>query len=451
MTVARFERPMPGQATPVRFPAITRAALPNGLALWTIGHTTVPAFTATLLLPRGTVDDPPDRPGLASLTGDLVDEGAGSRDALQLAEAFAQMGTQIEVEVGPDACSISVTALVRFLGPALHLMADVVMRPRLQAPDFARVRELRLTRLRQLSRSASTIADRAYISAVFDTHAYGHGALGQTSALEAVTLDETREFWRRAFGPRGATLSIVGDVTASDVSRTAAHIFAEWTGSGDDLEPAAAPRVRSDPRILLVDKPGAAQSELRIGHLGPPRDTPAYHALVVLNAVLGGQFTSRINRRLREDKGVTYGARTSFDFRRLAGTLSCETSVQGNATASSAADILEEFGTIGREPVPDEELSRARASLTRGYVRNFETAGQVARAAGQLAIYGLGDDVFDDFVPTVEAMTAAEVHAAAATHVRPAEATIVVVGDAATCRESLEKLDRPVVLYTPEF
>jgi predicted Zn-dependent peptidase len=203
--------------------------------------------------------------------------------------------------------------------------------------------------------------------------------------------------------------------------------------------------------VLLVDRPGAPQAELRIGHVGPSRLTPAYHALVTLNAVLGGQFTSRINRRLREEKGVTYGARTSFDFRRVAGTFSCDTSVQADAAGAAVADVLDELDRVRQDDVPAPELEAAKASLTRGYVRNFEIAGQLARAAVQLATYGLPDHTFDRFVPGVEAVSGADVHDAARDFVRPADATIVVVGDASTCRLQLATLGREVELAKPEF
>jgi predicted Zn-dependent peptidase len=411
----------------------------------------VPIATATLLIARGTGDDPPDRHGLASLAGDLLDEGAAGRDAIQLAEAFAALGTQLEVDVGPDATALSVTSLSRFLGPALALMFDVVARPRMEPQDFSRVRELRLNRLRQLSQSAGTMADRMYVSALFREHSYGHGALGTTASLDAITLDETREFWARMYGARTATLVVVGDVQPDDVWREASQVFATWTGSSESLPRLVKPDSHPDARIFLVDRPDAPQSELRLGHLGPPRSTPDYHALVSLNAVLGGQFTSRINRRLREEKGVTYGARTAFDFRRVAGTFSCDTSVDAGATAEAVSDILGEFETIRRLTVPADELGCAKASLTRGYVRNFETAGQLARATAQIATHELPDDTFDRFVPAVDGVTTAHVHAAAETCIRPDDATIVVVGDASRCRKSLEGLGRPVVVTTPEF
>jgi zinc protease len=446
----RFERPRPGPATAIRFPPITRGRLANGLEVWAIVHHASLVVTIGLLVPRGTADDRSGRQGIASLTGDLLDEGAGERNAIEIADAFSQLGTHLDTDVGPDTTTFSVSALSRYLGPALALMADVLRRPHLAEPDFQRVRELRVNRLRQLSRSPGTAADRAYVSAVFPTHAYGHGALGTTASLAAASVDEVREFWSRMFGPDDARLIVVGDVEPDEAMRQAERHFGPWEPR--PLAPrATTPDPASDARVLLVDRPGAPQSELRVGHIGPPRAVAEYHALVTLNAVLGGQFTSRINQRLREEKGITYGAHTAFDFRRVAGTLSCETSVQADATAEAVADILAEFEAIGRTPTPDDELARAKASLTRGYVRHFETAAQLGRAAMQLATYGLDDGTFDRFVPTVEALDSEHLQDVAREFIRPKDATIVVVGDASVCRAPLEALGRPLSLTAPEF
>jgi zinc protease len=447
---ARFTRPAPGAATPVRFPRIARERLDNGLRIWTIPYGAIPVATVMLVIGRGTGDDPAHQHGLASLTGDLLDEGAGDFDAIALAEAFARIGAHLDIDVGPDVMTVSCSGLSRALDRIIELVGAVVRRPRLEAPDFARVRELRVNRLRQLSRSAGTVADRTYVSAVFGDHAYGHGALGTTAALEAMTVDHARGFWRSHVGPSIATLIVAGDVAPAGVTAAARREFDTWDATIGPSSVGAAPAV-DDARILLVDRPGAAQSELRIGHVAPARSTPDYHALVVLNAVLGGQFTSRINRRLREEKGITYGAHTSFDFRRLAGSFSCDTSVQSDATAAAVADVLAEFRAVRDAPVSGEELAAARASLTRGYVRNFETAAQIVRAATQLAVHGLPDDMFDRFVPAVEAVGGDDVLLAATRYVRPDTATVVVVGDATACAGSLERLERPVEAVTPEF
>jgi predicted Zn-dependent peptidase len=210
------------------------------------------------------------------------------------------------------------------------------------------------------------------------------------------------------------------------------------------------PRI-PDPRIVLVDRPQAPQSEIRIGHVGPPRSTDAYYALVTLNAALGGQFTSRINRKLREEKGLTYGARTSFEFRRVAGAFTCETSVQADGTAIAVADVLQELADVRRTALTKSELALAKASLTRGYIRNFETAGQIARAASQLVVYGLQEDAFDRYVPRIEGLGPDDIHAAAMEWLRPDDASIVVVGDADSIGPGLAAIGREVVAVVPEF
>jgi len=461
----RFEMPLLGPPTVVRFPEVHRDELANGLAVWSLAQPAMPVVSAAIIILGGAATDPHDRPGLASLVADLTDEGAGGRDAIQLSDAFARLGSHLDVDVGPDVTTISVTTLARFLADALALMADVVTRPHLREADLTRVRELRQSRLRQLSRSPGAAADRVFLAAAFGDHPYAHGALGTSPSLGAITLDEARRFWEVGFTPARSTLIVAGDISAEEVTRTAQSAFGGWAGRTapprasrgaeprtGNLKPGTWNMEPGTRHILIVDRPGAPQSELRLGHTGPPRRVDEYHALVTLNAVLGGQFMSRINRNLREMRGITYGARTSFDMRRAGGAFSCETSVQADATDVAIREILGELRAIQADgAVGPEELEAARASLTRGYVRHFETAAQLARALAQLSTYELEPDTFDRFVPSVNAVTSHDLMRAARTFLHPDDCAIVVVGDAARYREPLEALGRDVTLVTPEF
>ena len=447
----RFELPQPGAPTALHFPSIQRDELANGMGVWFLPHAGMPALSAVLLIAGGTAGDPPDRPGLAGFVADLADEGAAGRDAIELADAFSRLGGRIELDVGPDVTAISMTSLSRFLAPVLALTADIVARPHLAETDLTRVRDLRTSRLRQLNRSAAAAADRAFLGAVLAGHAYGHGALGTTRSLEAVTLGEARDFWAATFTPRRATLVIAGEASAGEVMSAATAAFGSWSNDGGDPRPVPVPASRHDRRVLVVDRPGAPQSELRVGHLGPARQVDEYHALVTLNAVLGGQFTSRINRNLRETRAITYGARTAFDMRRAGGTFACDTSVQGDATAIAVREILAEMRGMQDEGAVDgDELDAAKASLTRGYVRHFETAAHLVRAMAQLTTYGLDRAVFDRFVPEVDAVTAADLTRVARAFVHPDDATIVVVGDGRHA-EALADLGREIMSVVPEF
>jgi zinc protease len=450
----RFDMPVPGPPSAVRFPPVDRSTLDSGLAVWTIEASGAPLVAMLLVINRGAANDPADRHGLAGLTADVMDEGAGGRDAIALADAFMRLGTELDVEVSPDVTTFGLMSVSRVFPDVLALVGDVVARPRLAGVDFERIRELRLNRLRQLSRSPGVVADRAFLTAAFGAHPYGHGTMGTTASLEATSIDDVRAFWSRAIGPAGATLIVAGDIRHDASVSLATRVFGEWRPEAfvEGGAIAAVPGGLNGARVLLVDRPGAPQSELRVGHEGPPRQTPDYHAALTLNALLGGQFSSRINRSLRETRGVTYGARTSFDMRRAGGSFTCATSVQADATAASVAEILRQFAAV-REPgsVQAAELELAKASLTRGYVRNFETAAQLARAASQMAIHGLPHDEFDIFVPRVDGIGAAEITAAARAHVRPGASAVVVVGDRAACEDPLAALGHPVEVIAPEF
>jgi predicted Zn-dependent peptidase len=449
----RSKLPEPGPARGFAFPAVDKTALPNGLRVWTVRHAQIPVVSFVLLVARGASADPAGREGLAAITADMLDEGSGERSAIEMHEALARLGAQFDTDIGADATALSVTVLSRVAGDALALMADVLARPALREADFERVRQLRLHRLRQLRDSPAAVGDRAFLKLLYAGDPYGHSPIGHEASLAALTIDDVRAFHATAIAPGAATLIAVGDCVHADVVRRAAEAFGGWTGSGGSDAPpvtsAAAP-----PRLAVVPRPNAPQSELRIGHVAVPRQTPDYHALALANAILGGQFVSRINLNLREDKGFTYGARTSFEFRRRPGPFLLQVSVQTEATARAIEESIGEIAGIrGPRPVTAEELSFGIAALTRGYARNFETADQIARAVMQLALYDLPDDYYAQFVATVEAITRDEVSRVMTKHVDPERLTTLIVGDLDVIGADLGRLGlgEPLVLSADAF
>jgi predicted Zn-dependent peptidase len=362
--------------------------------------------------------------------------------------ALARIGAQFDIDIGSDAIALSIGALSRFIDRGLWLIADMAVRPNLSGPDFSRVRQLRLHRLLQLRDVASAVADRAFVRLLYGDHPYGHPPIGNERALAALTADDVRVFHQNAIGPSVSTLIAVGDCNPDEIHRIAADAFGDWTGdAGGGEPPATVPALTA--RLNVVPRPGAPQSELRIGQIAAARDTPDYHALVAANMVLGGQFVSRINLNLREDKGVTYGARTAFQFRRRPGPFVLQVSVDSAATARGIAEAIREIADIrGPRPITREELSLGVAALTRGYARNFETADQIARGVVQMALYDLPDDYFAQYVSRVEAVTPAEATAALARYLDPARLVTLVVGDLDRIGSDLERGDLgvPVVV-----
>jgi predicted Zn-dependent peptidase len=260
-------------------------------------------------------------------------------------------------------------------------------------------------------------------------------SLGTEEALRQMTIDDVRAFHERTFTPAAATLVASGELSAGQFHQMATETFSDWMkpspASLDDPSLVPPPPEPAH-RLALVNKPGAAQSEIRIGEVGLTRSTPDYHPLIVLNMILGGQFVSRINMKLRQEKGLTYGARTSFDFRRGRGPFMLQTSVQSDATAEAVQEAMKEIHAIrsDRPPTPPE-VETAKAALTRGYARNFETAEQVARAMAQLLLYGLPDNYFDTFITRVEAVEVERVAQVASAHLDPSKLATAIVGDAA--------------------
>lgn len=439
--VDRSRLPAPGAPRPFRFPAIERAALAGGLDVRAVTHRAAPIVSLTALVRGGSSADPADRPGLAAFTADLLDDGAGPLDGPGLADVLARIGAEADIEVWPDATVVTITTLARHVARAAALLADLLMRPRLAPDDADRVRALRLDRLRQMRAQAATLADRALTRAIFGEHPYGHPGIGDPEAVRATTVEDIRAFHARSYRARATTVVVAGDLDIADAIALVEQAFGGWTsaaGNGTGRRAVEAPEPRG--RVLVVARPGASQSELRVGQVSAPRSTPDYHALLLWNAVLGGQFVSRLNLNLRQAKGYTYGVRSGFDFRRDRGPFSIHTSVQTSATADATSEILREVSDLtSTRPVTADELTRAKAAVGLGYPRGFETAQQVARAVAQMSLHDIGPDHFEQFVPRLNAVTLDDVTAAAARHVRPDRLTAVVVGDPAQVEPQLRE------------
>lgn len=455
--VDRSRLPVPGADPLLRFPSVSRRTLANGLGVRTVEHRGVPVVSFVLLLSSGSAADPVDRPGLAALTADMLDEGSLWRSAIDIEEALSSMGAQFETEVGADATVLSLLTLPRFVDEALALLCDIAARPNLASEDFNRVRELRVNRLRQLRTLAPAVADLALARLLYPGHPYGRLPIGTMAGLAATRPEEVSSFHHQVWRPSQVTMVAVGDATHDELFGAVERAFGWWPNPPADgaeaiaLAPSvmtlAAPSRPAVP-LAIVDRPGAAQSEIRIGQVGVPRLTPDYAALLVLNMALGGQFVSRLNLNLREDKGFTYGVRSGFEFRRAPGPFVVQTAVQTAVTADAVREVLSEVRAITlSRPATSAEIDMAKAALTRGYPRSFETAGQIARGLAQLALYELPDDTLEQFVPLVHAVDL-EAVASAAQRLDPARMTVAVVGDRETVEPALcgLGLGEPVVM-----
>lgn len=444
-TVDRSRLPAVGPSALFRPPQLRHTRLTNGVDVLTATHHRAPVLTLKLLLPVGAADDPDNRHGLAALTADVLDEGTCQLTDVDLHKALTRIGAYLGIGVSSDATTLTLTTLAKHAREAVALLLDVVVHPRLSSDDIDRVRDLRCNRILQMRQVPSAVADRVLMKSVYGSHPYGHLSIGTHTALSEIDASTVTEFHSRYYQAPGWTLVAVGDLShdtlletvESEVDRVVQGASYSPFVPGSRLQ--ELPTVKN--RLVFVPRPDAVQSEVRLGHPGVSRNSEDYHALLVLNMVLGGQFVSRINLNLREDKGYTYGAHTSFDFRVGRGLFSFRSSVQTSVTAAAIREAIQEIQEIQTTRLPtSHELRVARDALTRGFPRGLETASQVARVGTTLALHGLPVDEMDNFVQRVMAVDLDRVVAAASTHLHPDKLVTVVVGSPDEVLPSLETL-----------
>jgi zinc protease len=443
----RSRPPALGPAPQLKLPTIQKRALSNGVPVWLIEAHEVPLVQVTLLLKSGSSDDPADKYGLASLTAAMLDEGAGSRSALEIADEIDFLGADLGTSSSFDASAVRLGVPVARLSQALSVMADVALRPTFPDAELERVRQERLTDLLQARDDAATVAPMAFARQLFGpSHRYGTGAIGTATTIKGFTTSDLKSFHAAAYQIANATLIVVGDLTADSVLPQLEKQFGSWragsTAPGHTTVPMAPQPAQR--QIVLVDMPGAEQSQVRIGWVGVPRSAPDYFPLQVLNTILGGSFTSRLNQNLRETHGYSYGASSRFDMRLSAGPFFAGAGVQTDKTAEALREFFNELTAIAK-PIPADELAKAKNYVAFGFPSNFETIGDFSAQIEQQIVYGLPDSYYADYVKNIQAVMAEAVAKAAATYIQPQRFLVVVVGDRKAIEPGIRALNLGMV------
>jgi predicted Zn-dependent peptidase len=447
----RGKPPALGPAPALKLPTIQKSTLANGLAVWIVEHHEVPLVQVNLIVRAGSSADPIGKYGLGGLTAAMLDEGAGSRSALDLADAIEFLGASVTTASTFDASMVRLNVPVARLAAALPLAADIALRPTLPAGELDRLRKERLTALLQARDNVAALVQIAFPRIIFGpVHRYGTPATGLPPAVGALTVDDLKAFYTAHYRPDNATLVVVGDVTPESVKPLLEQSFGQWKSAG------MAPLVQQVPtapqltrrQVYLVDKPGAVQSQIRIGWVGVPRSTPDYATLEVLNTILGGSFTSRLNQNLREEHGYTYGASSAFDMRQSAGPFLAAAAVQTDKTADALKEFFNELNGI-LSPIPADELEKARNYVTLGFPGEFETTGDLARKLEELVVYNLPESWFTSFVSDVRKVTGTDVQRAAARYIQPDKMAVVVVGDRAAIENPIRALNLGPINVVP--
>jgi zinc protease len=434
-TADRSKPPELGPPPSLSLPLIQKVTLSNGIPVIIIEKHNVPILEMRLVTNAGSIMETPDKIGLATMTASMLKEGAGDKSSLELADAIDYLGASIYAFAGSHTAVISLHTPISKFDKAFDLFADIALRPTFPVNELERLRKERLTSLMQMYDQPNLIAMYAAAQFVFGSmHPYGRAAIGTEKTIKSFTVDDVKKFYTKYFNASNAVFIVAGDVNKDDIVVKLEKAFGNWRkGEATTLKVPIADQVKGR-TVYLIDKPDAPQSVIRISRVGVERTNPDYFPIVVMNTILGGSFSSRLNLNLREKHGYTYGASSGFDMRPVPGAFSASSSVQTAVTDKAVTEFMNELKGIS-DPVSDQELTRAKNYLALSYPGEFETVAQIANQLGEMQIYNLPDTYFNTYIKNVLAVTKADVQRVAKKYIDPKNLAIIIVGD----RKNIEK------------
>ncbi len=444
----RTIRPKLGPTPEMHLPKIQRAELPNGLRVWLVENHKLPIIACNLVLFAGSERDPLNTPGLASLTASMLQEGTKSRTSLQIADEIDRIGASMRVSSQSDFVSVSLDCLTKHFDAALDVYADVLTRATFPEKEFSRVKNERLTSLLQQKDRPTVIASLAFSRILYGAnHPYGNDISGTEQSVKGLTREDLVKFYGTYYRPNSATLIVYGDASMETLLPKITNMFASWLK-------AEVPVVQSFPtpqvdtrKVYLIDKPGAPQSEIRIGFPALARTSPDFFPVNLMNLVLGGQFSSRLNSNIRERRGFSYGVRSAFQFTRMPGPFMASGGVHSAKTDSSLQEFLREIDLMREKGLSAVELEFAKNRTKGVFATGFESPQQIAGALVNLVVYKLPDDYFVNYLKNVDAVTLADVQRVAQKYLDTSRMAMVVVGDTKVIRPGIEQMKfGPIVI-----
>ncbi len=442
--VDRSGLPEVGAPPAVSFPELQRATLSNGLEIILAERHTVPVVYFQLLVDAGYAADQHGIPGTASLAMTMLDEGTRSRSALEISEELAMLGAGLGTGANLDQSIVTLNALKENLDESLEIFADVILNPSFPEADFERLKRQRLAQIQQEKVQPFGMALRVFPALIYgEGHAYGNpfSGSGTEEAVTGMTRDDMRQFHQTWFKPNNATLVVVGDATLDEVQSRLERLFRDWRPGDVPQKNLATVEQRPSSSVYVLDRPGSPQSVILAGHVAPPKANPDELAIQTMNTALGGDFTSRINMNLREDKHWSYGAGSVFIDARGQRPFFTYAPVQSDKTKESVQEIYAELtGVIGDNPLTDDELHKAIGSQTLTLPGSWETNSAVLGSINQIVRFGYGDDYFKTFADRIRALGLADLNGAARNTLRPDHVIWIVVGDKEQIMPGLQEL-----------
>jgi zinc protease len=436
----RNQVPRAGAARPLQLATPLSAKLANGLTLILSERRGLPIVAANLVLRTGSDANPLDKPGMANFVAAMLDEGTAKRNALQIADDVSRLGASLGTSSSMDATTISARSLTNNFPATLEILSDVVLNPSFPSEEIERQRASRLAGLIQQRDNPSQVAAQVMAAVLYGPkHPYGYIEVGNEASVKAMTRDDMVAFWKQNFVPNNGALVVAGDISMDELRALAEKSFGAWA-SGSPVQPALGAPTTTAARVVLVDKPGSPQTQVRVASIGAPRSSPDFRPLQVMNLALGGLFSSRINMNLREQHGYTYGASSQFAFRRAAGPFQVASGIRTDVTGPAVTEILKEVRGMVDRPVSDDELRKAKDSLSNSLPGAFESSANAVSNFSNVFIYDLGLDYYTRYAEQVNAVTPEQTLAVAKKYLNPGAMVVVAVGDKAKVEPQLKKL-----------
>ena len=436
----RLKMPGPGPVKPLTLSTPETATLPNGLTLILSERRGLPIVAANLVLKTGSDANPLDKPGLANFVAAMLDEGTSGKNALQIADEVAQLGASLGTSSSMDSMTVSARSLSKNFGATLGVVADVALRPSFPAEEVERQRAQRVGQLLQQRDNPGQVAAQVTAAALYGPqHPYGFSEVGTEASVKAMTRADMEAFWKQNFVPNNAALIVAGDISMAELRGLAEKAFGAWS-RGTPAQPSLAAPMTTLARVVIVDKPGSPQTQVRVAGIGAPRSSPDFRPIQVMNLALGGLFSSRINMNLREEHGYTYGASSQFSFRRAAGPFQIASGIRTDVTAPAVAEIFKEVKGMVEKPMTAEELQKAKDALANSLPGAFESSANAVNNFSNVFIYNLGLDYYTSYAAQVQAVTNDQALAVSKKYLVPESLVVVAVGDRKVIEPELQKL-----------
>lgn len=439
MQPAAPQPPVPQPMRELRFPAFTDQTLPNGLRLIAIERHTEPEVSLRLQLPAGKLYEPAGKAGLARATADLLTQGTASRTAPQIAAAIDGVGGTLDAGAAADFAFVSAEVTSDQLDLALDLLADLVLHPSFPAAEIERWRRQSLSSLELQRANPAYLADSAFQRLVFGAYPYGFPATGTPESVRGLTRDDLAAFHRAHYLPDGAILAVVGDFRPAAALAGVERVFGGWARGAAPRPPTLELLAEPRRRVVVIDKPDAVQTQIRIGQAALAYTDPDFFTAAVYGTVLGGSSSGRLFREIRIKRGLAYGAYCRFGEQLVSGSFSAATSTKTASTVEALRLALDEIAGMGRAPVPAVELDEAKTYLNGAFPLEIESAGAVAARVLTALGYGLDRGFLDGYRDRISAVTAADVQRFAAGRMHPERMVVVLVGNAAAFGPDLAK------------